>query len=384
MTDEQEMAEPTPLGPPPVPVIPPPLPADLPIQQSRRRINPAAWLACLFFRPGKFFTEYARFTPMYLVVFCVIMLGATKGVGDLVDAFGQDLTPEQQGEELGSSLLAGAVVGVVWYFLLGSWYGVRVFYCKPQGMSWVLARRTYAFASLIVSLSMVIGAIVLLIAQDRQVMLALGAAIGVAFAWSIYVSYRGVRTLFAVARGRAIVLFIILPAIVYGAALTLPYQLGKINQAAILASGKKTPVAFENDYVTLNYPSCWREMAQPEQRSAIFVDGDTVFGITVMDGTRATTTPHQGVLIMAQAQAEAMHTTATEAGSFQTWSNFTGIGNVFTMNVEGQTITSRIFIAYLPDDRYIIVTEAYNSLSEERTAPQFQIVRDSLVIKPAR
>ena len=69
MTSDQMPAEPQLGGPPPVPMANTPNDAGAANDKARR--NPLSWLICLYVRPERFFSIYAKSTSMFAIVLCV-------------------------------------------------------------------------------------------------------------------------------------------------------------------------------------------------------------------------------------------------------------------------------------------------------------------------
>ena len=191
------MPEPTSSVPPePVSVA---APGPLPPSAAALGTNLAYWLFYLFFRPRKFFAEYARATPTYAVVICAGIFGMAFGVYCLMNAQSRAMVAALSSSESGAGRVAGylvgdlfggaLVLGPVWYFLAGTWYGLRLCLCSPQGMGWKLSRRAFIFAELVYALPGIILFTVWYSGGATRFSPVMTAATGLLLAWSTYVSY---------------------------------------------------------------------------------------------------------------------------------------------------------------------------------------------------
>lgn len=118
-------------------------------------------------------------------------------------------------------LASGAVSGALVWWIGGWWYGVRLRWSGAMDLDKRLARITFVYSSFVFTGPAILLAIGKTVAYPSYaVAYAADEWFSVGFLlfpfWSIVTSYVGVRTLFAVARWKAITWFIVLPAMAYG------------------------------------------------------------------------------------------------------------------------------------------------------------------------
>lgn len=210
-------------------------PQSLPIQQ----IAPgSANLFNLFFRPQRFFmakTSYQENLPVFLTAWIVGIANVIDRVSKNLMRDSQDLQPRIYSGpylELADTawpnfwigvVIAGLIAaGVLWIFG-GWWYRVRLDFSGVPQTDRYLARVVYIYSTLIYALPVVFftglytwfysSYRVAYNGEDLYTLL-----MPLFLFWSIYVSYRGVRTAFPVRKWRARIWFLIVPSLIYGAA----------------------------------------------------------------------------------------------------------------------------------------------------------------------
>jgi len=360
---------------------PPPTESD---RDEKVRMGLIRRLPWLFFRPRKFFSDYARSSSTLAVVACVYILGIAHGLAQL-------MTPENLGKPdaslaacsvFGQTAVIGAVSGVIYYFLLGSWYGVRVKLCKPDNFSWRLCRRTYIFSALVFSLPLAVSLACWWVMRGRVLLLAIGVLAGLLMLWSTYVSYCGVRRLFHAARGRAITLFVILPCIVYVSCFAVPVLLRE-SESYRARRLPRTSVGFETEQISMRHPAHWKvARGAPEGFVAFEISDMGLFMARIgwLDGTATLEEVSQGAV---QAMAERFGP-AKELGTFSTWGSYSGYGRRMLVTVEGRETIARSFHARLSNGEILVISETILAAMEVELEPQFEVVRRTFKVKRNR
>jgi len=316
------------------------------------------------------------------VAICACIFGAAWGLTYYADPGRRAELPEETaaarvfGRALGFAIVGGAF----WYALAGTWYGVRLSLCKPHGMSWKLARRTFIFSELVYALPCAIGMSIWWITQGPSFLIAILIVSGVLMFWSVYVSYRGVRALFQADRVRAMVLFIVLPSIFYAACWAVPMLLE--NARSHLT---KATVPFEDSVFTMNRPANWVPLKAPGPGAIEFHIPDVGgFVATVRDTQAGTVDLEQTARAMAQKMATNFKTVARDLERFSAWGAYSGHGFRLTMNVDGNETVARVFCGSLPGRRVLIINEIGLVRAESELDKEFEIVRKTLRVKPIR
>ena len=205
------------------------------------RVHPPIWqelVIDLFFRPGRFFADQVTlWQTRYVVAVCWVY-----GMATAIDKFDEQilkagLNPRRPNvaEILGPLtqswtwywtyvLAYGALCGLFLWWIGGWWYRIRLIWSGAVNADVRLARLVYIYASFVAAAPSVIYALIQTatspnynVASDAA---GLGSVVLLLFPfWSLFTSYRGVRTLFEVSRWKARLWFVILPGLVYAFAL---------------------------------------------------------------------------------------------------------------------------------------------------------------------
>ena len=380
MTDEQALPDRRPTETPLA--VPPASPNDAPKQGGAGRTNPVNWLFCLFFRPGKFFAEYARATPSWLVVICACIFGAAWGLWEHIPEEYRAKLPERgaAGYVLGKTLCYAVVGGAFWYFFAGTWYAFRVSLCRPQDMTPKLARRAFIFSELVYALPAAIGSAIWWIVQDQSFLIATIVVSILFILWSVYISYRAARALFRATRFRAALLFLLLPYLFYGVCFAFPFLLGSASSRLA-----QVEVPFENAVFTMRRPANWQKFETPGPSAVSFHIPDIgSFLATVKHSEGQPIDLERTAQAAAQGMAAKFSTTAEALGTFPAWGKYSGHGIRVSINGNGKDLVTSIFCASLPDERLLLVMEVGQSNAEAQLQPQFEIARKTLRVKPAK
>lgn len=354
--------------------------ASPPPDDSGRRASLLNWLARLFFRPKKFFEENARSTSTFTVVFCVFVFGLAWSLTYYMDArkspqliYGPDVA-HLYGKAVGLAALGGAF----WYYVWGAWYGLRLSFCKPQGMTRKLYRRTFMFSVLVYSLPCAIGMSIWWIIQDQYFLLVALVVSMICIFWSVYVSYRGVRTVFQAMRARAVVLFIVLPCIFYGACFAAPIVAGW--------SVAERNVRFEHSHFTMHRPANWVLLENSLSEATQFDIPHGGSFVVVVLGTEVDT--ELDMIDLEEIAEDTVSELGTKFGTgvrklsrFSEWGSYSGYGLRVAMNIGGDEIILRFFCSQPPDSSVLMVQEIFPDKAEAKLQTQFEVVRKTLKLK---
>lgn len=262
-------------------------PQDQPRPDPIRPEDPHWSLAFLYlaFRPRVFFDTYA----LHHIPALVALAAWSLGMFGVIDRYetkmvtGSDsdfvrMLRDHWGVFWGFVAVVGVFSGALYFAIGGWWYRVRLKWAGAVDPDTPLARRVYLFASQVVVLP------TLLItawdtfrydtpreayAADKWTDL---VPIVLVF-WSVYVSYRGVRTAFETSKWKARLWFFILPFALYGTAFAVIIGvalMGGLTQNPDIES----PIALDREAYRLEYPGNWSI-----DKSAADYDPDAMFTI---------------------------------------------------------------------------------------------------------
>lgn len=336
------------------------------------------WLPRLFFRPKEFFEKHARSTSRLTVVLCAFVFGLAWSLTYYIDArkspqltYGPDVT-----RLYGNAVGLGAMAGAFWYYVWGAWYGLRLSFCKPQGVTRKLYRRTFIFSSLVHSLPGVIGLSIWWAIQDKYFLLGAQIVSAICIFWSVYVSYRGVRTVFQAARLRAVVLFLVLPCIFLG---VLPIGLGISGRSA----DRKISVPFEHQLFTMHRPANWMRLEDPVPGAVQFHIPDVGgFMVSVRDDEGYEIDLEQTARGAIQRISEDFKTVDKKLYRFSEWGVYSGCGLGIAMDMDGNETIVRIFCCQLPDGQWLMAQEIVLAKEVEKLEARFEVVRKTFKVKP--
>ncbi|MGP1345925.1 MAG: hypothetical protein ACTS3F_04550 [Phycisphaerales bacterium] len=182
----------------------------------------------LYFRPDVFFRHFIRNHYAAITFLCCWVLG----MAHVWDRLMQRAMTGRLDEEIGGSWgvvwlligLVGLLGGALRYFIGGWWYRVRLGWCGHKGSDPKIARRVYIYASMIVGLPAFALLLNGWVSQPTPAAAAVHESwldvLMVLFPfWSVVASFVGVRTVFKVRTGPAVVWFLVLPMLVYSLAI---------------------------------------------------------------------------------------------------------------------------------------------------------------------
>jgi hypothetical protein len=209
-----------------------------------------------------------------------------------------------------------------------------------------------------------------------------GVAIIVALFWSIYVSYRGVRTAFEVRPWAARVWFGILPATIYALALGIIFALFLLTSLLISPPDLDNTRRIEREGFSLNYPGNWEvdvadEDYDPDYSFAIappVADAQIRFWFYeyAMDS--------QGCADQTRDNLEAVYA-FSDLTAFDHWGDYDGAGYRGDANIEGGDYEFLMFCA-TERVRPFEILLAVEGSAADKLRPGFDLIRDSLELRP--
>jgi hypothetical protein len=279
--------------------------------------------------------------------------------------------------------VGGAVAACLFYVLGGWWYRLRIRWSGAVNPDASLSRRVYILASMVyafptVLLGMVYSAIYptpLAAAWESPLWADLGVI--VFLFWSVYTSYRGVRSLFDVDRWKARGWFLILPTVFYLIALG-----GVALLLGLLAAGVVGEAPDVDRPNVLNRPTC--VLQYPGNWSINRTDGDYVpdYSFTIeplfLDALimfdiadEPTNAEEETAFFLEQYRNEIPGRVTSR---FSRWGRYTGSGVEYTGELEGSRIRLRIFTVSLAS-RNVTVTEIVEVTIADKVEPGFALIR---------
>jgi hypothetical protein len=182
-----------------------------------------AWLPLLFFRPKRFFPHFiARHHPA-VTILLVLIWGTVSALERIDRQYQRGIIPETVLESwpvfIGYLAIAGAFAGGIYYAIGGWWYRLRARWSGAKNPDPYAVRRVYIYAKAVYILPVMCMYIYMTAQSSSPIkFMDMGSfLVGIGaiscFAWSIIVSYMGVRRTFAVRTLPATIWFLVLPGL---------------------------------------------------------------------------------------------------------------------------------------------------------------------------
>ncbi len=377
----RKLEQPTPELPPPIAGAPSPL-----------------WpqhLVDLFFRPARFFSGNLALgkTPyLYLVTLFY-------GMASWIDRIDERMVrAEISGSRAGWRqiapliteswlnfwvlvLIGGAVGGLFLYWIGGWWYIVRLKWSDAADPDTRLARLLYIYSSFVYAAPAVLLVVIQTFlyphyqaAYDADEWYSVSLLV-FPF-WSIWTSYRGVRSLFPVNLAKARVWFLILPSLIFGLFL-IGIVIAVVLVSLAAPADVENPKEFSQGSLTFSYPGNWDlDPESGETFALVEAPQDAVVRIDLYE-TDASLEEEVGFTF--ENYAQDFLSACEEAQSFQTLGAFDGYGREWRCQAEGDPYNLSVFAASI-GGRTLEVTELYDATQAEKVKPGYELVRSTLQV----
>ena len=370
------------------------------IGRSRRREkrpdrtpSHALWLVYLFFMPRRFFRHFVVEHTPALTAMCAWLYGVARATGriDTRISMGRSQGINWNWEGYWATVIIGGVVsGLIFYYVGGWWYRVRLSWSGATDIDKPLARRVYLYSTVVFALPIILMKIVdTLSYADPMAAAALPGipqmvVVGVFPLWSAVVSFLGVRTVFPdTGAVRSAIWFLALPGLIYG-------LIAIVSAIAILAvvagiGGAMPDVSksdpFRSDTFGLDVPANW----SVDQASTGF-DPDAHVPVDLGgDGWVHITTYWSEETVGTEIDATFDHTELvldgrgrTSGPGFRRWGSLDGVGRTMDFDVwPFGAYRCRVFIHEPLEGFYLEVVEVYDREFESGYSPGLEMIRDS-------
>jgi hypothetical protein len=280
-------------------------------------------------------------------------------------------------------LFFGAINGIFLYVIGGWWYRVRIGFSGAVEPDKLLARRAYIFASLVYAFPAVALAAVSsfsyptpLAAEEADSWWWL--VVIVCLFWSVWCSYLGVRTLFAVSTWRTRLWFLVLPSLVYG--IVIAGMFVAVLFLFFSAPNVEHPTKLTRPAFSLSYPGNWfvddaDEDYDPDHHFLIegFQDAGILFMIEPEPSDAA---ERNGVIL--EWYREIFE--GSEPSVFERWGRHTGIGAEYEGLLEGNYYKIRVFSMNTSSHGMTVLEFAEVGVAR-KIEPAFELIRSTFRLK---
>lgn len=331
---------------------------QIPAPEPRGEVSPNLlfWPLHLFFRPGRFFRHYGH-EPIPVLTAIFAWLYGMSGVIDRISwktatnpALFDTLYrtwPSYLAIVIGGGIFAGAL----YYAIGGWWYHARLAWCGADDAEKPTARRVYLYASMVMAAPMLLLTAFEVLyydtprqANDDASFAWLYLLLAVFPFWSIWTSYRGVRTVFETNRLPTLIWYVALPGTVYAVAMVL--VIGAIAMATAAAPPDlHNPAVFRSKTIQFQYPGNWWPDDQdpdfhPEYDVGVLAPQDAVIRFICFDTEQTADAELQSAVADFDAFAEDWQIT----GRFATWGQYSGSGVNAVAVFDGTPCRVRLFV----------------------------------------
>jgi hypothetical protein len=354
------------------------------------------WPIYLAFRPKVFFESFAAKPAPLLVTLTFVFLGIAGAIDKTETR--TLLNPDNPLYESlvqswpafwGFACATGLVGAAGYYYLGGWWYRVRIRWSGSPDPDPPLSRRIYAYSAQVWAVPSLLYYAWMTTVYDTPLQSSSGddwgwVPVTLALFWSIYVSYRGVRTKFDVGPWRARIWFLILPGSFY-----LVAFIGII--AAVLFGGAdfepppdlRSTIRLERQGFALEHPGNWSVDTWDED-----YDPDTAFAIapTLADAQIQFWFYDQPMESSACVEETFQNLSAayemTDVAPVDRWGQLEGAGYTAVAVIDGVRFDLLTFCSTERVRPFEIMQIVQESVST-KLKPGYDLIRDTLELRPA-
>ncbi len=336
----------------------------------------------LFFRPFAFFSALPATVPTGLFLLCVW----TSGIGASID--GAELRFWMGGAKgrfnswsifWGRAAVAGLIGGVIWTYLFGWWYRIRLKWSGADDPDPALVRWVYVLANQVTALPILAWAAfgTLFYATPKAALEGdswwdLTPFLYVP--WSFWSCYAAARATFHVRRGAGIFWFILFPGGFVGFALT-----GLVALMYFSGPMLTNPLEHKSEGMTFRYPSNWQidekaEDYDPEANVSVEpIIQDAVLRFQIYESEVGLEEEMSKTLGSYRETIQDW----VEEESFVPWARLRGLGRTVRGKIEGTSFTLRVFLGKTPQGNVLEIHELWEDASADKVLKGFDFIREN-------
>lgn len=360
-------------------------------QPERLQPRTALWPYYLFFRPKVFFQHFVLSPAPALTALAAWMLGISGAIDEVgmrgVMADQEPLFwPVKDWDNFWIACFSLGMVGGLLYFVIGGWwFRLRLRFSGAGNPDKPLARRVYLFASQVCALPTIFWTLSQALRYETPTEAIRADEVReyvtlLFLYWSIYTSYRGVRTAFEVRRWAARFWFVILPGLFYGL-LLMGLLVVLIAEGFARPPLVDQPERIDRPGFTLEYPGNWYLDTEPpdydpDRRFAlglIFVDA--MVTMEMLD-----TLPDPQSLLDERVAEWAEDFTIRSRQRFDCWGDYPGEGLAFIAEMPFFEYQVRLFVASGEQGGFAVEQYADTNVYENQK-PGFELIERTFCLK---
>lgn len=356
------------------------------------------WPAYLYIRPDTFFRMFGRLDIPGLNRFFALLVGFAVAA-DRIDyraAIAQMggkpfPIPDRWPFYWAVVFVSGLISSLLYVYIGGWWYRMRLRFSGDRTAEPSVVRHVYILSWLPFAAPVLIDKALdsLMYAKPSE---AWNAPFGimdglmiVCLIWSIWISFRGVRTMFDTRLARAVVWFLVLPLMVYGIATLVVF--GAVVATMFLGNPAPTvgmPSNFSSQTWRFDYPGNWFvEDTHPDYHPDNFVIvtpvQDAAFVVDLQEGIVGS--PQE----MVEYKLELLklnYGVVTPQAPLTSWGRFNGSGHTLHLQEGRDIYMGRLFVTDLGQQRMFVVQEVWPMADERQLQPGFELIRRTFDLNP--
>lgn len=348
----------------------------------------------LFFRPGTFFAEMDAPKNQLWVAAFALTYGLSYAVGqtETNTLRGQGAPFEISGwpqfwlAHIPIAILAAAFV----FSLGGAWYKFRVRLSGTPGADIRAVRRVYLSAAQIVAIPSILYTLIKTFRYETPLDAALADptwldTILLVFPfWSLYASFRGVRTVFKTRKAATAIWFLILPGIFVLLAFAFMFYIassGALNQVSP-GPDLDHPREFSSAAMSFSCPGNWAFFENPpgsEGQPYVRIKGiqDMFLDLCIATYAPEEDPGSDGLAEFIAWEIAGDFEEPGEAAPFSEWGGFKGAGRTLTGNLKSIPWQLCVFAAPLAENVYFVAIQVVREADLEKLEPGLKLVRSS-------
>lgn len=357
------------------------------------------WLVHLYFQPKRFFEHFSVMATRFTTIYTAWIVGTAECMSRVTEEItkrqflgGHVRVPELVLTSWPAYWAFCAGVGVfgaaLFYKIGGWWYITRLRFCNDSNADRSLARSAYIFSSTVWAFPIVLSSAISsirystpLASENSSMLWAFVLLVPTPF-WSIYTSYRAVRTLFDGVRWKVRLWFLLLPGLVYGAVFVAIFVVALLAAAGSIdvPPDVDNPITIDRVGLYVRHPGNWwvDEDAEGFDADASFTIEPIQDAAAIFDlwdepvDERAETTE------WVEYYRETFH--GDDISEFHQWGGHTGFGMDYWGVSEVSRYRLRVF-TFNGATRAATVVEICEESVTEVLEPGFKLIRNSFRLK---
>ncbi|MCA9306527.1 MAG: YIP1 family protein [Phycisphaerales bacterium] len=352
------------------------------------------WIVYLFFRPRTFFRHFIDNKWPSLLVACAWMFGMARASERFITR--GTISGTQNNPILASwsvfwpaVLIGGAISGLLYFYIGGWWYRLRIKWSGDPDPDKVFARRVYLYAAQIIA----IPSMVILIstapmyaspADMADAPFAWWDLLPLLFVpWSFIASFIGVRTVFDTGLIRSLIWFLILPITFIAIALALVIIGTLLIESAPQRPETANPTQHRTPGLNFEYPSNWTIDTHDDYHDNDYhITIDAPQDATITIAAYETESDFKQVLAHSVDAYRTSLSDQTKIRDMTTWYGMYGIGEHHTGNYAGNNYTLIVFERPVDDGVGVEIIIVHRTEDTDLLRPGFELIAKSLNFTP--